>query len=89
MDGAQFFEVTHPFHPWRGQRFEVFDIRNNWGQWRVFFVADQADLQVRSLPLAWTSLAPPDPFVTIAAGRAHFCDQDLLQLVQRCAVHHG
>jgi hypothetical protein len=76
-------------HPWRGQRFEVFYVRNNWGQWRVFFVADQADQHVRSLPLAWTSLAPPDPFVTIAAGRARFCYQDLLQLVQLCAAHHG
>jgi hypothetical protein len=65
-------------------------VRNNWGHWRVFFfVIDQANQHVRSLPLAWTSLAPPEPFVTIAAGRARFCYQDLLQLVQLCEAHHG
>ncbi|MGP8235270.1 MAG: DUF5372 family protein, partial [Limisphaerales bacterium] len=26
----QFFTVTHPFHPWRGQRFELIDCRRRW-----------------------------------------------------------
>ncbi|CAA9222172.1 MAG: hypothetical protein AVDCRST_MAG26-588 [uncultured Chloroflexia bacterium] len=64
-------------------------IRQNWGHWRVFFFVGQDDQHVRSLPLAWTSLAPPDPFVSIAAGRAHFCFEDLLQLVQFCEARHG
>src|SRR5438067_229262 len=43
-----------------GQRFA-------WGEERVFFV-DPQTRQIRSLPLAWTSLAPPDPYLVIAAG---------------------
>jgi hypothetical protein len=37
---------------------------------------------VRALPAAWTSLAPPDPNVILAAGRAAFRVADLLQLSQ-------
>jgi hypothetical protein len=35
----------------------------------VFF-HEPATGQLRSLPPAWTNLAPPDPFVVLAAGRA-------------------
>jgi hypothetical protein len=34
----------------------------------------------RSLPVGWTSIAPVDPFVTVAAGRAPFRLEDLLAL---------
>jgi hypothetical protein len=34
-------------------------------------------------------LAPPDPFVSIAAGRARFRYEDLLQLAQLCEARHG
>jgi hypothetical protein len=40
-----------------------------------------ADEQLKSLPIAWTSLAAPDPFVTMAGGRAAFRLVDLLALV--------
>lgn len=80
----QFFAVTHPFHPWHGRQFEVFSVRQNWGQWRVMFFDD--DQRVRSLPRAWTSLAPADPFVSIAAGRARFRMDDLLRLVRLCVA---
>ncbi len=36
--------------------------------------------QVRSLPLAWTNLALPDPFVVVAAGKAVLRFSDLQQL---------
>ena len=49
----------------------------------MFFDDDQ---HLRALPLAWTSLAPVDPFVSLAAGRARFRMEDLLRLVQLCAV---
>ncbi len=39
------------------------------GEPRVFYL-DPATAQVRSLPLAWTDLAPPDPFRLVAADRA-------------------
>ena len=40
-----------------------------------------AEDQLKSLPISWTSLAAPDPFVTMAAGRAAFRLTDLVALV--------
>jgi len=37
--------------------------------------------RLQSLPLAWTSLAPADPFEIVAAGRALFRTDTLLRLV--------
>jgi Family of unknown function (DUF5372) len=64
--------VTHPFHPLYGQQFEMLSYRHNWGEYRVTFY--QTPDRVRALPAAWTSLAPSDPSVVLAA--------DLLQLSQ-------
>ena len=72
------FTVTHPFHPLYGQQFEILNYRHNWGEYRVSFY-ETAD-HVRILPAAWTSLAPPDPSVVLAGGRAAFRVADLLQL---------
>jgi len=36
----------------------------------------------RTLPVSWTSLAAPDPFVAIAQGRSAFRLTDLLQLAR-------
>jgi len=52
-----------------------------WGEERVFF-ADPESHKVRSLPLAWTSLAPPDPFLVVAANKAVLRFEDVQQLVQ-------
>ena len=54
--------------------------RNNWGENRVFFVDDEG--RTRWLPASWTSIEPPDPFVVMAAGRAAFRAQDLLELAR-------
>ena len=72
------FTVTHPFHPLYGQQFEILTYRHNWGEYRVTFY--QTPDHVRALPAAWTSLAPPDPSVMLAAGRAAFRVADLLEL---------
>ena len=32
------------------------------------------------MPAGWTDAGAPDPFVTLAAGRAHFQIEDLVQL---------
>ncbi len=72
--------MTHPFHPLYGQQFEVLNYRHNWGEYRVTFY--QTPDRVRALPAAWTSLAPSDPSVVMAAGRAVFRVADLLQLSQ-------
>jgi hypothetical protein len=44
--------------------------RHNWTEDRVFVVDGQC--QFVSLPAPWTSLAPPDPLRTPAAGRSAF-----------------
>jgi hypothetical protein len=31
------FEVIHPHHPLRGQKFKLVTYRNNWGEDRVYF----------------------------------------------------
>ncbi len=36
--------------------------------------------RTRSLPVGWTSVAPVDPFISVAAGRAPFRLEDLLAL---------
>jgi hypothetical protein len=72
------FTVTHPYHPWYGQQFELLDSYQHWGAYRVTFY--DALGQVRGLPAAWTSLVPPDPFVVFAHGRALFRPEDLLAL---------
>ena len=35
---------------------------------------------MRSLPAGWTDVEGPDPFLVVAAGRAHFRVEDLLAL---------
>ena len=72
------FTVTHPFHPLRGQTFELLTYRFNWGEDRVMYVGPNG--RTRSLPATWTSVAPTDPFVTVAAGRTPFRLEDLLPL---------
>ena len=54
-------------------------MRSNWGKTQVYYV--NAEDQLKSLPISWTSLAAPDPFVTMAAGRAAFRLTDLVALV--------
>ena len=81
LDGEEIFTVTHPFHPLAGQQFPLLTQRFTWRESRVFF-RDPATDRVRSLPIAWTDLAPPDPFVVQAAGRAILRLSDL-QALQR------
>jgi hypothetical protein len=54
-------------------------VRQTWGEYRVFFYDQQGAL--KALPASWTDAGVPDPFVTLAAGRAHFRPADLLALV--------
>ena len=70
--------MTHPFHPLYGRQFEILSYRPCWGEYRVTFY--ETPDHVRILPAAWTSLAPPDPSVVLAAGRAAFRVVDLLEL---------
>jgi hypothetical protein len=59
------FRVTHPFHPLNGREYVLAGQHLNWGEDRVFY--HDADGEPRSMPTDWTSLAPPDPFLLVAA----------------------
>ena len=52
----------------------------NWHEDSVTF--HDATGQLRSMPAAWTSVVPEDPFNVLAAGRAAFRVQELLDLSQ-------
>jgi hypothetical protein len=72
--------VTHRFHPLFGREFEFVTHRQNWGEDRVHLHDENG--QVFSLPVAWTDVAPVDPFVVLAAGRCPFTVVDLLALAE-------
>ncbi|MGH8143730.1 MAG: DUF5372 family protein [Steroidobacteraceae bacterium] len=76
--GAQVFTVTHPFHPLRGQRFDLLAVRNNWGGDRVSYAGP--DGRLRTLPVEWTDVLEPDLIVAVGAGRAFFRTDQLRQL---------
>jgi len=79
--------VTHPFHPLSGQEYVLANQYCSWGEDRVFFHGAAGRLQ--SLPAGWTSLAPPDPFNVIAAGRSLFRFNELLALAKLLAEAGG
>ncbi len=47
------FEVIHPHHPLRGQKFKLITYRHNWGEDRVYF--HDATGRLRSIPAGWTT----------------------------------
>ncbi|WP_159907969.1 DUF5372 family protein [Caballeronia humi] len=81
----QLVSVTHPFHPLRGQEFVLLERRSTWGEERVYFHDDAGRL--RRLPASWTSVAAPNAFEVLSAGRSAFRVEDLLHLVGLIARH--
>ena len=78
-EGAgRFFRVIHPFHPLCGQEFELISYGHCWSEVRVSFHDQEG--RFRSFPASWTSVAAPDPFVVVSAGRSLFRVKDLLAL---------
>ncbi len=77
--GTGGIEITHPFHPWRGRRFTLESITNEFGLKRVRVFAG-CGRQVRLLPAAWTDLRVVDAFEAQAAGRSPFRADDLSDL---------
>ena len=73
------FRITHPFHPLSGKELELVTYRHNWGEDRVYFYSEQS--QLISIPARWTDVLAPDPFVSVAAGRALFRTTELKKLV--------
>ena len=74
------FEVIHPHHPLRGQRFKLITYRHNWGEDRVYF--NNAEGSLSSIPASWTTVVPGDAFVAIADGRCFFRFEDLLRVAE-------
>ncbi len=73
--------VTHPFHPLRGASFSFVVSKLLWGEQRV--TVQMGDGRFCSLPIGWTELAPPEPYLTMGQGRSRFRVEDLLQLAER------
>src|SRR5882672_2316189 len=73
------FEITHCFHPGRGQRLTLAMRKNNWDEDRVLYYNAQGRLC--SMLVSWTSLALQDAFSLASAGRSWFRVDDLLNLV--------
>ena len=76
--GSRRFQVTHPYHPLHLQEFELVLHAKNWHEDRVWF--HDANGRLRALPASWTSVVGEDPFNVVAAGRALFRVEELLEL---------
>jgi len=69
---------VRPFHPLYGKVFRIVTSDHTWGEERMQF---EDDGTLRSLPAGWTGVAPVDPFVAMAAGRAPFRTAGVLRMV--------
>jgi len=85
--GSRRFRVIHPFHPLFGREFEVWYFRHNWGDERVNYYDDSGS--EASIPIGFTDLRPPDPFVVISGDRSLFRVGDLLALVKLVEALHA
>ena len=72
--------ITHPFHPECGKQFELISVQRCWGEPRVSYRND--DGTVRTVPISWTTLEPPDLFLEVSAGRSIVHHKDLSSLQQ-------
>ena len=70
--------MTHPFHPLRGQEFELIERSSIRGEQWVHYT--DSDGTLRGIREAWTSAGAEDAFVKVAAGRSAFRVSDLLAL---------
>jgi hypothetical protein len=68
-----------PRHPLCGREFVLVDERRNRHGDRVWYESDEGS--IHTVPRGWTSLAVPDAFEVISAGRARFRPADLVHLV--------
>jgi hypothetical protein len=75
------FCITHPFHPFCGEPFDLIRYRRSWGHESVD--GRGADGRRITVPLSWTDAGAADPFIALAAGRSLFRVEDLLRLARR------
>jgi len=77
---ARVFRIIHPFHPCRERPLSLVTTRQNWGE-DILYYHDQEG-RLTSVPARWTDTIPPDPVVSISAGRSPFRLEDLLELTR-------
>jgi len=73
------FKITHPFHPWSGEEFELVTYLHTWGENRAYFHREGHHLI--SIPASWTDIVPEDPVVKLAGERSLYRVEDLVELV--------
>ena len=73
------FRIIHPFHPSVNKEFEFHSIKTPHGERRVYYYNSEGC--IASVPLEWTDIELPDPFIIVSAGRALFRIKDILRLV--------
>jgi uncharacterized CHY-type Zn-finger protein len=66
----QKIRITHPFHPFYNQEFDLVAYRKSWR--RKYVDCHDQHQQLLSIPLDWTDAAEADPFVVLASRRAYF-----------------
>jgi hypothetical protein len=83
-----FFHITHPFHPLFGQELErASGPPQESHRWVWFHTAEG---RLSPIPLNFTDLVDPDPFVVVSAGRAHLGVKEMLRLVELLSeMEHG
>ena len=77
---TQRFRITHPFHPLFGREYELLYVRQDWGYDRVAYLTESG--AEATIPVSFTDLKAPDPFVAIAAGRSRLRVEELIELAK-------
>lgn len=73
-------QVTHPFHPLRGQRLPCVGERYN--RYGMTLLLEAGDGAVYSVRPQWTDVVAPDPEIVLGRRRALFRIADLLELLR-------
>ena len=72
--------MTHSYHPLFDHEFDLVMRGQNWREDRAWF--HDGSGRLRSVPANWTNLVADDAFNVVAAGRAAFRTQELLELAR-------
>ncbi len=63
-------EITHPFHPLRGQNFQVLKSKKSCGA-DILSLRDSSGM-LHAIPRDWTNLAKPSSFLDSSPAILHF-----------------
>lgn len=73
--------ITHPFHPLRGQQFQVLNITKRFG--REILIIKHLHEGTKGVDRSWTDMANPDPYNLPDMPAPILSFQHLQQLVDR------